>query len=74
MSKKPEGGHRKNFIIFASVVVIATICILAFISKVTPFEQNRKIMVCEIDRRLFVTIDESDFNRDVYSKNLDDCR
>ena len=74
MNEKLGGGNIRRHIIFTISVIVAAICILALFGKVTPFEQDRKIQVCEVDRKLFVTIDEKDFNREVYSKNLDDCR
>ena len=52
------------------VTATSDACKGSFCVKETP----KQITVCELSTGKIVTINESDFNTDKYSKNLDDCK
>lgn len=68
-----SGNTNRRYIIITIVcgVIFVAIWAFAIVREVTPPEP--RIMVCEFERGLYIVIDESDFNPDVYSKNLDEC-
>lgn len=78
MGKESEGSDQKKTAIAivggVVIVIVVAVCIFVFTDKTTQVEQGIKIQVCEVDTKLIVVIDESDFNPIVYSKNLDDCK
>lgn len=83
MDKESEQSDRKKTVlaIVAGIIFVTAVAVCIFALngkplKATPTEgeQGVKFRVCELDTKLIVVIDESDFNPIVYSKNLDDCK
>jgi|GEM_PF-7126002 len=77
MGKESKDGYRKySTILHASVaafVIIAVICTPSAVGETVPSKQVR-IMVCEVDPQLIVTIPLTDFDPSVYSKDISLCR
>ena len=56
------------------IVAIAIICFFALVGRPTSHEYGVRINVCDVDRQLIVVIEQSDFDKNAQSKNLDDCQ
>ena len=71
MGKVFENRVQGEFtIVFTFCVIIAVGCIFGFVGKAV----EPRIIVCDLDQGFLVRISVSDFDKNVQSKNLDDCQ
>ena len=77
MSKSVRRVHSPHiFMVIATVLVLVFMVWVITLAIDSSSEPPTRIQVCEFapDRKLIVIINEDDFNKSIYSKDLEDCR